>query len=147
MHVLAMALASRGVEASHHLHWCGLRHGEEPSDLVGCRQISAHETDEAKRILSTLPGLIPLPLEQLDLSSSKISKAGVAQLASLLSTRTSQIKDLDLSGCDVRDGGIANLVDAILAAGNKTKLEGFDVSNNGITSEGAISLAKLVSAE
>jgi hypothetical protein len=47
----------------------------------------------------------------------------------------------------VRDGGIANLVDAILAAGNKTKLEGFDVSNNGITSEGAISLAKLVSAE
>jgi hypothetical protein len=45
---------------------------------------------------------------------------------------------------------VATLVDAIvaaLAAGNTTKLEGLDVSRNGITSEGAVSLAKLIKSE
>jgi len=145
--LLAIAFACGGVEASLHLNWCGLRHGEEPSNLVGCRQISAHDTDEAKRILSTLPDLLPIPLTQLDLASSKISKVGVTQLGALLSAKTTHIEDLDLTNCGVGDAGVAELVDAVIAAGNKTRLEGFDVSHNGITSEGAISLAKLISTE
>lgn len=148
--VLALASAYRGIEAAYHGNWCGLRNGKQPVDLVGCRQISEHETGDAKQILNVLPGHLPLPLAQLDLASSKVGAAGAAQIGTLLSANSTQLRDLDLSGCGLGDAGVATLVDAIvaaLAAGNKTKLAGFDLSRNGITSEGALSLAEMITTE
>jgi Ran GTPase-activating protein (RanGAP) involved in mRNA processing and transport len=142
-----LMVLGRCAEAANHGNWCGLRHGEQPEDLAGCTQIAVHETVGAQRILDVLPEKMPLPLEQLDLSTSKIGAEGAAKLAPLLSATTTQLKDLDTSGCGLGDDGVAILAEAIVAAGNSTKLAALDLSHNDIKGDGAVALANMLKSE
>jgi Ran GTPase-activating protein (RanGAP) involved in mRNA processing and transport len=82
------------------------------------------------------------PVETLDLSGKKLGVASAVVIASLIGVNRA-LTDLDLSQNYLKDKGVSAVCEAI-QNNKETKLASLNVSDNGIRSAGAKSLAAMV---